>query len=218
MLSANQITSMLQLQGSMNAKVNPNWLTAGYPFLRAVVIEGSEGMEHHGWKWWKAQQMDMPQLQMELVDIWHFALSHFLILAEGDTDKAGDILQVNAKASKLIRFDDNLIDSSQLDTLSKFELLIGLATAKRFSVPLFDGLLIDCKMDWAEMYRQYVGKNVLNLFRQDNGYKEGHYRKLWNNREDNEHLVEILNELDAAAPDFGSRVYDSLSARYAETA
>ena len=28
---------------------------------------------------------------------------------------------------------------------------------------------------------------------------------------------QILNELDAAAPDFGSRVYDGLAARYAET-
>ena len=36
-------------------------------------------------------------------------------------------------------------------------------------------------------------KNVLNKFRQDNGYKEGTYRKIWNGKEDNVVLSEILS-------------------------
>lgn len=51
--------SMLDLQGQMNSKVNPNWIHAGYPFLRAVLVEGGEAIDHHGWKWWKAQEKDM---------------------------------------------------------------------------------------------------------------------------------------------------------------
>ncbi|MFA6630524.1 MAG: dUTPase, partial [Sulfuricurvum sp.] len=35
------------------------------------------------------------------------------------------------------------------------------------------------------LYRLYVGKNILNQFRQDHGYKEGHYIKIWNGLEDN---------------------------------
>ena len=62
MLNETQAYVMLKLQDAMNAKVNPQWLTAGYSFLRAIVIEGAEAMEHHGWKWWKAQQIDLPQL------------------------------------------------------------------------------------------------------------------------------------------------------------
>lgn len=42
-----------------------------------------------------------------------------------------------------------------------------------------------------------MGKNVLNRFRQANGYrtaiKEGTYRKLWGGREDNEHLFPALD-------------------------
>jgi hypothetical protein len=59
-----------------------------------------------------------------------------------------------------------------------------------------------------------VGKNVLNFFRQDNGYKQGSYSKDWNGQEDNEVLVTILNSSDAAAQDFRDQVYAQLSARY----
>ena len=79
MLSKNQAATMLTLQSSMNAKVDPNWVTARYPYLRAVAIEGAEAIEHHGWKWWKKQDKDLAQLQMELVDIWHFILSEILL-------------------------------------------------------------------------------------------------------------------------------------------
>ena len=36
-----------------------------------------------------------------------------------------------------------------------------------------------------QLYRLYVGKNILNGFRQDHGYKEGSYIKIWNGVEDN---------------------------------
>lgn len=43
-------------------------------------------------------------------------------------------------------------------------------------------------------YRLYLGKNALNKFRQDNGYKEGTYRKFWSIHDDNMHLYDyILN-------------------------
>jgi hypothetical protein len=61
-----------------------------------------------------------------------------------------------------------------------------------------------------------VGKNVLNFFRQDNGYKEGTYVKNWDGREDNEHLSELVAAMDHGAPDFAEQVYAVLAERYAE--
>ncbi len=43
-------------------------------------------------------------------------------------------------------------------------------------------------------------KNVLNIFRRDNGYKAGTYQKSWQGREDNEHLVSVIHQLDASNP------------------
>ena len=92
MITRNQIESMLALQAGMNHKVDENWLEARHPYLRAVVIEGSEAIEHHGWKWWKRQDKDLSQLQMELIDIWHFLLSELLLEANGALESAANVL------------------------------------------------------------------------------------------------------------------------------
>lgn len=39
MLSSTQLATMLDLQNDMNKKVNPAWLSAGYSYLRAALIE-----------------------------------------------------------------------------------------------------------------------------------------------------------------------------------
>ena len=204
---------MLVLQARMNAKVNPAWIEAAYPYLRAVVVEGAEAMEHRGWKWWKKQDCDLEQLQMELVDIWHFTLSHILLAHKGDEGAALEELLARDPATS-IHFDGHEYVLSELDLISKMELNIGLAVARRVSLPLFAALLHDCEMSWQDLYCQYVGKNVLNFFRQDHGYKEGTYRKHWGQREDNEHLVEIMAALDSNHEDFQHQLYASLKDRY----
>jgi hypothetical protein len=213
MLTRLQAETMLVLQAQMNAKVNPDWLNAGYPYLRAVVVEGAEAMEHHGWKWWKKQHCDLEQLQMELVDIWHFTLSHILLELRGDQALSVELLLQNDTASS-IDFDGRTWQLDKLDLVTKMELNIGLAVSRRISIPLFAALLQDCRMDWKELFCQYVGKNVLNFFRQDNGYKQGSYRKLWGGREDNEHLVEIMGGLDSESADFRQQLYTTLADRY----
>lgn len=214
MLKETQAYIMLEMQSGMNAKVNPNWVDAAYPYLRAVVVEGAEAIEHHGWKWWKKQECEQEQLQMELVDIWHFTLSHILLEHQGDEKAAFAELKTLSKAGNIIDFDKKSININKLDALSKLELCIGLACAGRVSIVLFEALLQDCQMDWNELFCQYVGKNVLNFFRQDHGYKEGTYEKIWDGREDNEHLVDAMVELDSDHADFKHLLYQSLKDRY----
>lgn len=219
-LKREQITSMLEMQSRMNAKVNPAWVEAGYPFLRAVVVEGGEAMEHKGWKWWKHQETDLPQVQMELVDIWHFLLSAILIESRGDVEAATEWVEKRIAAlegpdgRKAWIFEKEYrLDSMEL--IDKLELMIGFSVFRKISIPLFNAILEDCEMDWDELYRQYTGKNVLNLFRQDHGYKTGSYRKHWHDgREDNVHLVEVLAEVSGDGGDYKGLVYAALKARY----
>ena len=70
-------------------------------------------------------------------------------------------------------------------------------------------------IDLDELYRIYIGKNVLNNFRQANGYKSGSYIKVWMGREDNEHLFELVGTLDDASSSFASDLYLALESRYA---
>jgi dimeric dUTPase (all-alpha-NTP-PPase superfamily) len=217
MLSDKQVKTMLSLQASMNSKVDTNWVQARYPYLRAVVIEGSEAIEHHGWKWWKKQAHDLPQLQMELVDIWHFILSEILLKNEGNQLEAQmEVLQLTSKieGQEHILFDAKSYALPDMDLLSKLELLIGLSAARRIDLTTFSSVMKSCDLSWTELFCQYVGKNVLNFFRQDNGYKQGTYQKIWNGREDNEYLVEIMAGLDPEATDFQTNLYEALASSY----
>lgn len=214
-LTREQLLAMLEMQDAMNTRVNTGWLEADYPFLRAVVIEGAEAIEHASWKWWKAQERDLAQLQMELVDIWHFALSAALVSSAGDHPAAAAKMHHGIESpGSSVDLDGQTYWIDDLDVIRKLEILIGLAVVRRFSVSLFHGLLQDCEMSWEALYRQYMGKNVLNMFRQNHGYKAGTYQKHWGGREDNEHLVEILKSENDALPDFRQRVYAQLELRY----
>ncbi len=215
MLTKAQLNTMLTLQDNMNKKVNPDWINAGYGYLRAAMVESVEAIEHHGWKWWKAQHKDLPQLQMECVDIWHFALSHLLIAHNGEVAATTVALENELIANhQSLTFDGEDYIFGQSDLLANLELMAGLAAAKRFDVSLFLRIIEQCEMSSDELFRQYVGKNILNFFRQDHGYKEGIYIKEWHGREDNEHLVEVLNALDANADGYADMVYQGLLERY----
>ena len=217
MLSSDQATTMLELQATMNSKVDPDWINAKYPYLRAVAIEGAEAIEHHGWKWWKKQQKDLAQLQMELIDIWHFFLSEILLRANGDQKESLKLLLrliPDTKPKKNIRFDDKEINLEGCDLVSKLELLIATAISQRIEIDLFSMIMDDCELSWGELYSQYVGKNVLNIFRQDYGYKKGTYIKIWDGREDNEHLVDIIDSLDPKDINFKEAVYSLLQKAY----
>ena len=215
MLTQQQLNTMLSLQNNMNIKVNPEWLTAGYGYLRAAMVESVEAIDHHGWKWWKAQKKDLPQLQMELVDIWHFALSASIIDYKGDIEATATALASQlAENTPHVQFDGQSYSPADMSLLDNLELMTGLCAAKRFSVPLFMQIVTQSEMTGEELYRQYVGKNVLNFFRQDNGYKAGTYVKTWDGREDNAHLVEVLDSLDMNAPDYADLVYKGLANRY----
>ena len=48
--------------------------------------------------------------------------------------------------------------------------------------------------------------------------KDGSYRKTWQGREDNEHLAELLGQLDSRSPRYADELYGALAARYAQAA
>lgn len=214
-ISESQLITMLELQDGMNSKVNPEWVAANNNWHRAIQVEGVEAIEHHGWKWWKKQDCDLAQLRMELVDIWHFMLSAFIQTKFGNIAlaKMEMMAELNLR-QKSVQFDNQYYVLTQLSLLDKLDLLVGLAAAKRASLALFESLLHDCDMEWNDLFKQYVGKNVLNVFRQDHGYKAGTYIKVWDGREDNEHLVEVLEIVDLESPDVRDELYSSLKARY----
>lgn len=209
-----QAQQMLVLQGQMNATVNTQWLTAGYPFLRAVVVEVGEALDHLGWKWWKKQEPDEVQAAIELIDILHFMLSHELVQAQGDIELAADrLVAASQPLQSSIYFDDKAYQLND-DPRSLFELLAGLAAVRRNELCVLEACFRAMNMTWDQVYVQYISKNVLNIFRQEHGYKDGSYVKEWFGQEDNVHLAEIVASLDPASATFSDNLKRQLAQRY----
>lgn len=190
-LIVRQLCNMLKYQKMLNDVFDPKWRENRHQYLRAAVVEGAEMIDHHGYKWWKKQVKDVPQMHLELVDIMHFYLSEVARL-EGEESEAALVSQWLADDAVLI-FDGKTYDLRSIDLLDQIELIIGLSVSRRMSWSLFRAIMDGAGMSFADLHFQYAAKNVLNLFRQHHGDKTGEYIKKWNGIEDNVYLVELMN-------------------------
>ncbi len=195
---------MAGMQEAHNEHVHPEWKTQGYEYYRAIWVECAELLDHYGWKWWKQQQPDIDQVKLEIVDIWHFALS--------DLIRAGtlsDDLAVQLAFEPVSAEGDPAAFRLAVEKLAEVTLM-----ERAFHLAPFIEVMRALPMGYQELFSMYVGKNVLNNFRQDHGYKTGEYQKLWSGREDNEHLVEVLESLSCDPDEVPDAVYSALKARY----
>lgn len=200
-MNRQHISAMLRMQDKLNKIIDPNWLTAGYPWHRAMYVEAVEALDHYGWKWWKASgNYTSGQIQLELVDIWHFALSNILAIHEGDFEAAAE--QITEYFAKLEEDPDAYGEISEVKVHTLFDLLAGSAAIQRqLNGPAFNMLMKEFNLTWDRVYEIYISKNVLNMFRQANGYKQGTYIKMWADVEDNVVLEQLMKNNPDATPE-----------------
>ena len=229
-LTTDQISIMLDMQDETNKLIDENWREKNHPYLRAAMMEAAEAIEHHGYKWWKKQECDLQQLQMELVDIWHFALSNYLVNYESlNKEFLPDFIRCRLEECRdeICKLSFNAYDRSLPNhylsdcenVLEKLQLFIAFCALDSFNESLFLSILKDCEMTPQDLFTMYVGKNVLNKFRQKNGYKEGTYIKNWSTvpncvSEDNQYLTEYIKVLDVKDKKFPEFLYSMLEQYY----
>lgn len=203
------------MQHEMNLLIDPNWVQNQNPFMLAAALEMGEAIEHYGWKWWKKQTPDMNQVKMEMADIFHFMLSQiYLDLQNFPNDIViQDFLDVPMN-ERAFNADTCIQDFKTLSDLSLMQLLMGSFTLSIVNVPVFLHLCNRFGLSSEDLLKLYVGKNVLNEFRQHNGYKEGTYIKVWSGKEDNEYLTDIMNNVKLDSENLKDDVYQALRAAY----
>jgi dimeric dUTPase (all-alpha-NTP-PPase superfamily) len=190
---------MLQLQQQLNDATNGEEWTKGITkngktidWKRCIYMECAEMIDSFSWKHWKdiAKEADWDNLKIEVVDVWHFIMS--LAITQYTTDMRGQLENIASDMAGLESFisleysgygEQSVIiaDVEQLmrDALEPNKADILAMAEHFFKLVKLSGL------DRQSLYRLYVGKNILNQFRQDHGYKEGTYLKIWNGEEDN---------------------------------
>jgi len=206
-----QLREMFIMQDKLNAAINANWINdESQDWHCAVLVEGAEMIDHYGWKWWKHQVPDIEQVQLELVDIWHFIMS--AQLREFPTLNMAQAIDKSVDCW----FDILSNPASKGEFLPLAKALVGQSALSKIAYHEFNQLMASVDFDFADLYKWYIGKNVLNYFRQDHGYKDGSYIKVWNGREDNEHLADAL-KTHSCDEQLGDNVYQFLTNAYPST-
>lgn len=212
-----KILLMLQLQAQLNDATNGDNWTKGVTkngkeinWKRCIYMECAEMVDSFSWKHWKSinKEPDWDNLQIEVVDVWHFIMS--LAIENYSQTLRGwiDDLAINISGmdgfSKIDTKSEHF--ASQKDVITKVESIM-LTSLCRDELDLdalisdFFDLVIMSGLDLETLYRLYVGKNILNQFRQDNGYKDGTYIKVWDGKEDNVIMKHIWEENGDIQPD-----------------
>jgi len=222
-----KILLMVQLQNQLNEATNGEEWTKGITkngktinWNRCIYMECAEMVDSFSWKHWKSinQEADWDNLQIEVVDVWHFiislAIENYAQNLKGDIDSLA--LDISEFKSFTIINTQNSSFGTQDEVLAKVESIIGLSLNKEnldleLLIAEFFDLVILSGLDLETLYRLYVGKNILNQFRQDNGYKDGTYIKIWNGEEDNVVMKRIWEENTNIQPD---KLYRELEKQY----
>lgn len=223
-----KVKEMFLMQQALNDETNGVGWEDGYTkngklinWKRCIYMECAELIDSFAWKHWKniSAAPDVNNIVIEIVDIWHFVMSYILEQYYGSKEIDHIVSDVTA-VSGFAEFSSYAYDIREysiyeiindieliVHETSGFDLHIGELLTDFFRVALKCGVSLDI------LFEKYIGKNVLNKFRQNNGYKEGGYRKIWGDLEDNEVLIEVLSKGAVSA----NEIYEQLQKIYDAT-
>ena len=178
MLNRKRIKEIVEMQDSLNNQTaGTKWKAKGYDWRLYAIMEAAEAIESLPYKHWKKnQEADLANVKVEVVDIFHFIISDALINYSKE-DILG-LIEDGMTTTYKGRFRNG---ASPKSLVVGFKTLINVIHNDP-SEDIFESLW----QAWQALeetpesfYKAYMVKNILNGFRQANGYKEGTYQKLW---------------------------------------
>ncbi len=222
-----KILLMLQLQAQLNDATNGEQWTEGLTkngkvinWKRCIYMECAEMVDSFSWKHWKSidKEPDWANHQIEVVDVWHFIMS--LAIENYSQNFKGGVEDLSLTISQLKSFSALDVQSKRFafqdEVIAKVENIIRLSIDQEklqleSLISEFFDLVVMSGLDLETLYRLYIGKNILNQFRQDHGYKDGSYVKVWNGEEDNVVMKRIWEENGDIKPE---SLYKELTKAY----
>ncbi len=221
-----KIKQMLALQQQLNDATGGIGWENGYTnkgkvidWPRCIYLEAAELVDSYPWKHWKNidAEPDYDNIKIEIVDIWHFVMSE--ALRDYKVNQKGDIDKLASDIKKLVNYQQFIKDVKplnrdiykQIEFVEDFIKTLFTTDDVLSLVDAFFKMAYELQVNLDILYRLYTGKNILNKFRQEHGYKEGKYIKKWNGKEDNVVMQEILEKQPDVTPD---ELYEALEREY----
>lgn len=212
----NYIKQMFELQQQLNDATNGTIWTEGatkegrqISWLRCIYMEAAEAIDSFNWKHWKdiEAKPDLDNAKVELVDIWHFLMSEAIHFGDAGFAEIYNDMQPerDTDPEKLVEILEKMIATAASANVDQSQNSLYQLFA------LFFQAIAHMEMDVPELYKRYLVKNQLNTFRQDHGYKDGSYVKMWGEVEDNVIAFNIMDD----NPEFTSeQLYEQLESAY----
>jgi len=184
-------------QREINEKVDNDWETKKRNWNLAIITESVELLDSIDWPWWKNKKTDWDNVTVEMIDTFTFLLSHLI------EQKMENLIvpyisireMENAKNPVIIKKDKELeefvLNKMSVDFLRSILMGNVLSTF----IIWFD-VWYSLGFNITDLFKFYFTKNCLNLFRQNHGYKEGTYQKIWHGEEDNAILNRVIIDID----------------------
>ena len=212
----NQIKQMFELQQQLNDATNGTIWTEGatkegrqISWLRCIYMEAAEAIDSFNWKHWKDidAKPDLDNAKVELVDIWHFLMSEAIHYGDAGFAEIYNDMQPERETNpeKLVEILEKIVAISASANVDKSQNSLYQLFA------LFFQAIAHMEMDVPELYKRYLVKNQLNTFRQDHGYKDGSYVKMWGDVEDNVIAFNIMDDNPELTPE---QLYEQLESAY----
>ena len=117
-----------------------------------------------------------------------------------------DVIEEKIKGDETFDYEEELFNITQSMLFEPLNLQAGIDRI----LLLIAIIEIKYNFGFDDVYKLYVSKNILNIFRQDNGYAEGNYVKIWDGEEDNVYIAKLIEE-GVLDPD---EIYKRLDAKY----
>jgi len=221
-----KILQMLQLQQELNDATNGLGWEKGITkngklidWKRCTYLECAELIESYPWKHWKNidAQPDYANIKIEAVDTWHFIMSQ--ALEDYKMKNLGIIEDLAKKINALSNFSDFTADITptrknyyeQIETVEVLMKTLFCDAPTEKLMEAFIDVAVVSGLNLDTLYKLYIGKNILNKFRQDHGYKDGSYIKIWDGQEDNVTMQDILEKNENISPE---ALYKALEKAY----
>jgi len=203
-----EFNRIVSYQKSLNVKISSTWETDNLDWQLAIILETAEMLDSVDWKWWKKGNTDWKNLEIEMIDLLHFLIAKMIELKQvpmmNTMLMSHEIMNRQKKEDPEIIFNKELENSIRNDAVNNF---LNMIILKNYLGAFTAWLKIwySIGKDANDMYKLYQIKYCLNIFRQDHGYKDGSYLKMWNGEEDNVTAQNIGYSLE-----LGDNFYDSL--------
>lgn len=134
---------------------------------KALIEELGEFTASLGFHDWKVSERDEDNMVVELVDMTIFSMNCLYYRPELRTGKA----QPEATS------DDFMFLTSMIKLIHELR---------------FEDLIATVMHNYPAVTKIIIGKQALNVLRQENGYGNGTYSKIWSGKEDNYYLKDVM--------------------------